>query len=171
MTFYACPVCNGCGNVSRPPYVPEEMTTWVTYPCPACAGAKVLWKGTDPGLEARVDKLEKQLDPFGVAVDSCLERMASLASRLERLENAPAPKKEDPPPAINKDTVQTINDTCALMERSDPNSYQALLASVLRAALNARYATETRNGLDELDRALVKLARCVRLAEILIAKV
>jgi RecJ-like exonuclease len=36
-----CPVCNGMGQQSRPPWVAGDAETWTTgdtsaYPCPAC---------------------------------------------------------------------------------------------------------------------------------------
>lgn len=44
-----CPVCNGMGQQSRPPFVAGDAQTWVdagvmTYPCPACAGTGVVWR-------------------------------------------------------------------------------------------------------------------------------
>lgn len=30
MSFYACPVCNGYGTVSRPPNIAGDLTTWVS---------------------------------------------------------------------------------------------------------------------------------------------
>ena len=46
---HTCPVCNGYGTVSKPPWVAGDQATWVStsvdpYPCPACGGAGVLWE-------------------------------------------------------------------------------------------------------------------------------
>lgn len=53
MIPHKCPVCDGQGIVSKPPWVAGDQVTWVsggvtTYPCPACAGAKVLWTKEEP---------------------------------------------------------------------------------------------------------------------------
>jgi DnaJ-class molecular chaperone len=51
----ACPVCNGAGTVSRPPWVAGDQMSWTdtgakNYPCRACDGKGVLpeekWKTT-----------------------------------------------------------------------------------------------------------------------------
>ena len=49
MRPFACPVCNGAGTVSRPPWVPGDQQTWVGnstggYHCNACNGSGLLWK-------------------------------------------------------------------------------------------------------------------------------
>lgn len=46
---YTCPVCNGQGNVSRPPWIPGDQDTWTsagapTYECQACKGTGIVWK-------------------------------------------------------------------------------------------------------------------------------
>ena len=45
---HACPVCNGTGIVSRPPWVAGDQETWesggaTTWLCKACDGKGVLW--------------------------------------------------------------------------------------------------------------------------------
>lgn len=45
---YTCPVCNGQGKVSKPPWVAGDQQTWTdsginSYTCPACHGTCVLW--------------------------------------------------------------------------------------------------------------------------------
>lgn len=46
---HECPVCDGTGLVSRPPWVPGDQPTWTDggtgpYPCRACGGMGVLWR-------------------------------------------------------------------------------------------------------------------------------
>ncbi len=53
-TAVKCPVCDGAGHVSRPPWVPGDMTTWAssstqTYPCHACGGLGLLTTITRQG--------------------------------------------------------------------------------------------------------------------------
>ena len=54
MIPHRCPVCNGTGLVSRPPYVAGDQETWVAseagpYPCRACGGTGLVWEPTEPG--------------------------------------------------------------------------------------------------------------------------
>ena len=51
MNPHKCPVCDGSGSVSRPPWVAGDQQTWVTsgemsFPCNACYGTGVL--SSDP---------------------------------------------------------------------------------------------------------------------------
>ena len=46
---YTCPVCNGSGKVSRPPWIAGDVETWPTssgklYTCQACNGKGIVWK-------------------------------------------------------------------------------------------------------------------------------
>jgi hypothetical protein len=47
---HCCPVCNGAGTVSRPPWVAGDVQAWAsvdtgsTYPCKACSGTGILWR-------------------------------------------------------------------------------------------------------------------------------
>lgn len=48
MTPHRCPVCTGQGRVSRPPWLPGDMTTWGSadtrsYECHACDGTGIVW--------------------------------------------------------------------------------------------------------------------------------
>lgn len=44
---HKCPVCNGTGLVSRPPYVAGDVEQWVSdqanHPCRPCAGSGIIW--------------------------------------------------------------------------------------------------------------------------------
>jgi hypothetical protein len=45
---FKCPVCDGTGLVSKPPYVAGDQNEWVTsscgpYPCHACSGSGIIW--------------------------------------------------------------------------------------------------------------------------------
>ena len=45
---YACPVCNGQGTVSRPPWIAGDQLTWESgstefFLCPACEGTGLVW--------------------------------------------------------------------------------------------------------------------------------
>lgn len=45
---FCCPVCNGAGTVSRPPYVAGDQPMWTAnntgpYPCKACGGCGIVW--------------------------------------------------------------------------------------------------------------------------------
>ena len=46
---HVCPVCNGHGTVTRPPWVAGDASTWAAagasdlYPCHACAGKGLVW--------------------------------------------------------------------------------------------------------------------------------
>lgn len=46
---HRCPVCDGTGLVSKPPWIAGDQTTWTAsgtgpYECRACGGSGVLWK-------------------------------------------------------------------------------------------------------------------------------
>ena len=48
MTPHKCPVCDGTGLVSRPPYIAGDVPVWVDnctapYPCRACLGTGLVW--------------------------------------------------------------------------------------------------------------------------------
>jgi hypothetical protein len=45
---HKCPVCQGTGIVSRPPWIAGDIGEWTdsgnnTYPCKACDGKGVIW--------------------------------------------------------------------------------------------------------------------------------
>lgn len=44
---YRCPVCNGQGIVSRPPYIAGDIYTWTSsqasWVCKACEGKGIVW--------------------------------------------------------------------------------------------------------------------------------
>jgi hypothetical protein len=47
---YKCPVCDGSGKVSRPPYVAGDVPQWESsdtklYECNACLGTGIVWNG------------------------------------------------------------------------------------------------------------------------------
>lgn len=52
MTPHTCPVCNGQGKVSRPPYIPGNQESWMssdpfqTFDCRACTGTGIVWEHT-----------------------------------------------------------------------------------------------------------------------------
>lgn len=58
---FTCPVCNGSKVVSRPPGVPGDVSSWsatscVSYECPVCKGAGIIWGATRSlALAATVD--------------------------------------------------------------------------------------------------------------------
>lgn len=49
---HTCPVCNGGGDVSKPPHIAGDVTEWFsadaneTYPCRACNGTGIVWRAT-----------------------------------------------------------------------------------------------------------------------------
>lgn len=60
MNWQKCPVCDGSGLVSRPPWVAGDRLTWADtstgpYTCPTCHGVRVLlvpgpaWTPPSPG--------------------------------------------------------------------------------------------------------------------------
>jgi len=47
MSYQKCPVCDGTGLVSKPPWIAGDQHTWSTtnaapYPCKACSGSGLL---------------------------------------------------------------------------------------------------------------------------------
>lgn len=45
---HKCPVCDGTGKVSRPPWVAGDVDTWTDsqtgpYPCQPCDGKGIIW--------------------------------------------------------------------------------------------------------------------------------
>lgn len=49
MIPHKCPVCNGAGTISGPPYVAGDQPTWgdsgtQPYPCPACEETGIIWE-------------------------------------------------------------------------------------------------------------------------------
>jgi hypothetical protein len=58
MIPHACPVCNGAGTISKPPYVAGDQMQWgdsgtAPYPCPACGGTGIIW-GPAVGRDRKV---------------------------------------------------------------------------------------------------------------------
>jgi len=51
MIPHKCPVCDGTGKISRPPWVPGDIDTWPAgstgevYDCRACNGQGIIWEG------------------------------------------------------------------------------------------------------------------------------
>jgi DnaJ-class molecular chaperone len=50
---HKCPVCNGQGTVSKPPYIAGDQASWIAsdsrlYPCLACNGTGVIWDVAAP---------------------------------------------------------------------------------------------------------------------------
>lgn len=48
MTPHKCPVCNGQGLVSRPPWMAGDVYEWSSsdcapHPCKACNGTGIVW--------------------------------------------------------------------------------------------------------------------------------
>lgn len=48
---HKCPVCNGQGHVSTPPWIAGDVETWTsasieTYECRVCNGAGIVWGPT-----------------------------------------------------------------------------------------------------------------------------
>ena len=50
MKPHKCPVCNGHGTVSKPPYVAGDIYAWMggstsdLFPCNACSGSGIVWE-------------------------------------------------------------------------------------------------------------------------------
>ena len=45
---WKCPVCDGAGLVSRPPYIAGDVQGWVSsdcapHPCKPCVGIGIIW--------------------------------------------------------------------------------------------------------------------------------
>ena len=45
---FKCPVCNGYGTVSKPPWIAGDINGWCagntqSYQCPACCGNGIVW--------------------------------------------------------------------------------------------------------------------------------
>lgn len=56
---WKCPVCQGQGTVSRPPFVAGDVPGWTTsgtqqYACRACGGTGIVWK-PEPPTQIRVE--------------------------------------------------------------------------------------------------------------------
>ena len=52
MTPHKCPVCNGHGTVSRPPYIAGDQSEWYStsampHPCKACGATGIVWESDD----------------------------------------------------------------------------------------------------------------------------
>lgn len=46
---HTCPVCNGAGTVSKPPYIAGDIDEWFSgdtriYECNACDGKGIVWE-------------------------------------------------------------------------------------------------------------------------------
>lgn len=69
MTPHKCPVCEGTGKVSRPPWVAGDVYEWVSssscgpYTCSACNGTGLVWSNDNEamleGFDAALEKVEK----------------------------------------------------------------------------------------------------------------
>ena len=47
---HKCPVCDGAGKISRPPWIAGDQNIWADtgtalYPCQACDGSGIVWEG------------------------------------------------------------------------------------------------------------------------------
>ena len=45
---FKCPVCDGTGLVSKPPWIAGDQQTWIStstgpWPCKACGGIGIVW--------------------------------------------------------------------------------------------------------------------------------
>ena len=54
---FKCPVCDGTGLVSKPPWIAGDQQTWVSsstgpWPCKACDGTGIVWANADPHTRA-----------------------------------------------------------------------------------------------------------------------
>lgn len=61
---FSCPVCNGHGTVSKPPWIAGDQMTWyasssVLYTCNACDGTGVVWE--EVGNDSTGDNYECQI--------------------------------------------------------------------------------------------------------------
>jgi cytochrome c5 len=61
-----CPVCNGQGIVSKPPWVAGDQRQWTSsstaFPCDVCHGFKIIYVPDDLKHEERIKELEKKLN-------------------------------------------------------------------------------------------------------------
>ena len=52
-SWQKCPVCDGQGIVSKPPWVAGDQNTWASnrtsYPCPVCGGKGIITQETNHG--------------------------------------------------------------------------------------------------------------------------
>jgi hypothetical protein len=60
MTPYKCPVCDGSGLVSRPPYVAGDAPVWTStscgpWTCRACSGTGIIWFNDSTRIVAQVN--------------------------------------------------------------------------------------------------------------------
>ena len=68
MSFQKCPVCDGTGLVSRPPWVAGDVQTWTDssggpYPCKVCGGQGIL--STPDDWQAKYEALLDHLTDKG----------------------------------------------------------------------------------------------------------
>ena len=66
MTPHKCPVCDGTGLVSRPPFVAGDTNEWSSsscgpWSCRACNGCGVLWANDSTEI---IHKVNAGLDPL-----------------------------------------------------------------------------------------------------------
>jgi DnaJ-class molecular chaperone len=61
---YKCPVCNGKGIITTPPWLPGNAEGWLDsttkpYPCKACKGTGIIWEKEIAELGHEVDEEER----------------------------------------------------------------------------------------------------------------
>jgi hypothetical protein len=55
---HKCPVCDGAGLVSRPPWIAGDVPGWSSsdcapHPCKPCFGTGIVWELTTPTTESQ----------------------------------------------------------------------------------------------------------------------
>lgn len=62
---HKCPVCEGIGTTSRPPYVAGDQATWYAsdcrFPCRACKGSGIVWEKSEAVFVYNEDVIKKNI--------------------------------------------------------------------------------------------------------------
>ena len=86
MSFQKCPKCDGQGIVSKPPYVPGDVSQWssvsTAFLCDVCKGSKIIWCVNGINLQSQINILTAELDRVNLKRESA-EKLLNESMRTE----------------------------------------------------------------------------------------
>lgn len=103
---HVCPVCQGYGQIQRPPAALGTGAATDLMACPACKGACVLWdpQPVDASLEKRVADLEKVAHPQGILTDPELTEAIKRWNEAQKMK-APYTPPNPFTPGLSPDSI------------------------------------------------------------------
>jgi hypothetical protein len=178
--WQACPVCNGAGSVTRPPWVPGDVQTWyggasAGHVCPTCKGARMLdvLSGNPPPQLTLVEPQQKR-GPDGSAPSQSVPGLreaasvqpARLAAELDALADFLADEGRESASALVRQGAEAL----AANRRGYPDKHlrDVALDEIARAAHAQtsggplKIAAQVKWLADEYQQVTARLQECVQ---------